>query len=187
MSGEIVLVADPSEFYRERYVRALEVIGRAGAAAATLREANRLIECPGVGAAILELQFPDGSGFGLLRALRQRSPETALIVGASTPSVAAAVQAMRLGATDVLTKPISDDQIACAFDRSMPGFRGDPMPGWARLPAMSIDRVIWEHIHRVLMESNWNISEAARRLGIYRQALQKRIRKVPSLRDPLRS
>jgi two-component system response regulator RegA len=47
---------------------------------------------------------------------------------------------------------------------------------------MPLDRVHWEHLQRVLMECDWNVSEAARRLGIHRQSLQRKLRQLPVLR-----
>src|SRR5690606_11363521 len=92
-------------------------------------------------------------------------------------SIATATEAMRLGATHYLPKPATVDEILAAFAR-------DELPPLAAVEGEeattpSLARAEWEHINRVLADSGGNISEAARRLGIHRRSLQRKLQKYP--------
>jgi two-component system response regulator RegA len=91
-------------------------------------------------------------------------------------SIATAVEAVRRGATQYLTKPADANEILAAFERG-----GDKAP-LLDLQPMSLDRVEWEHINRVLVECQGNVSEAARVLGIHRRSLQRKLARYPSRR-----
>ena len=91
-------------------------------------------------------------------------------------SIATAVEAVRLGAGQYLSKPADADDILAAFAKA------DAEP----LQSLEIDRVVqslaraeWEHINRILAECGGNISETARRLGIHRRSLQRKLGKYP--------
>ena len=91
-------------------------------------------------------------------------------------SIATAVDAMRLGATSYLPKPADADEILLAFDRAEAPPDAAPAEG---PPAPSLARAEWEHLNRVLADCGGNISEAARRLGIHRRSLQRKLQKYP--------
>ena len=91
-------------------------------------------------------------------------------------SIATAIEALRRGATHYLTKPADADEILAAFDRG--NATGDAPP----LQPMSLDRVEWEHINRVLVDCGGNLSEAARVLGLHRRSLQRKLAKYPKVR-----
>ena len=92
-------------------------------------------------------------------------------------SIATAVEAMRLGAVHYLTKPADADQILSALyrgsDPEAPPLGGEPL---------SLARAEWEHINHVLVSVSGNISEAARRLGLHRRSLQRKLAKYPPAR-----
>jgi two-component system response regulator RegA len=88
------------------------------------------------------------------------------------------VEAVRRGAVHYLTKPADADEILAAFDRG----RQAADTAAAPLQPMSLDRVEWEHINRVLVDCGGNISEAARVLGLHRRSLQRKLAKYPPLR-----
>ena len=89
-------------------------------------------------------------------------------------SIATAVEAMRLGATSYVQKPADADDILTAFMRAeLPPQQAVP----ADTPPPTLARVEWEHIHRVLSDCGNNVSEAARRLGIHRRSLQRKLQK----------
>ncbi len=93
-------------------------------------------------------------------------------------SIATAIDAVRLGATYYLSKPADADDIVAAFARG----EAPPLESAGRIrdyQAPSLARAEWEHINRVLSDAGGNISEAARRLGIHRRSLQRKLQKYP--------
>lgn len=110
---------------------------------------------------LLDLRVGNENGLGLISTLRDIDPETRIVVLTGYGSVATAVEAVRRGAVHYLTKPADAEEILAAFERSADGQAGPSAP----LQPMTLDRVEWEHINRVLMECGGNVSEAARLLG----------------------
>jgi two-component system response regulator RegA len=146
-----------------------------------VREGQEIIEQWKPRGIVLDLALPDAHGLRLLPELRHKHPETALVVCTALGSIAAAVAAMRSGANDFLLKPTTADQIGASLRHAIGGEqREEVLPEWTTLPdPMSLDRIQWEHLHRVLLECDWNISEAARRLRLHRQSLQRKLRHMP--------
>jgi two-component system, response regulator RegA len=123
---------------------------------------------------VLELRLRSGSVFDLLPALRRELPEAKLVILTSYGSVASAVRALRLGATNYLCKPARAAQILwAANDASTHDVLAD-VP--AADDTLTLDQAIWEYIHQTL-EASGSISEAARRLGLFRQSLKRMISK----------
>jgi two-component system response regulator RegA len=93
-------------------------------------------------------------------------------------SISTAVDALHRGAVDYLTKPADTEQILQAFERDheTPGTVAPPLDA-----PPSLARVEWEHIQRILSDCNGNVSQAARRLGIHRRSLQRKLMRVPPL------
>jgi two-component system, response regulator RegA len=175
-----VLVVDASEPWRRWLVRGLRGFVAGAEAVASGGEALRQLSSARFDAAVPDLQLPDTTGLDLIPVLRQRCPRMVVLVVTGHGSVASTVRALKLGAADYLLKPIAPERIAAAL-------AGEPVqPRTPWLEEMSLDRVAWEHIHRVLDETHGNISEAARRLRIHRQSLQRKLRKPPPLSRPLR-
>ncbi len=115
---------------------------------------------------VVDLRMPGGSGLDLVRALDESYPEVLIVVLTGFGSIATAVEAVKLGAVQYLTKPVSADALLAAFDGVAPD--DDPQ-------APSLDVVEWEHLQRVLTECEGNVSEAARRLGMHRRTLQRKL------------
>ena len=118
--------------------------------------------------------MPGKSGLELLRKLLQIEPETRIIILSGFGSIPASIDAVRAGAVNFLSKPADADDILSAFMR---GDEPSVPDGAVAFPAPSLARNEWEHIHRVLSDCGGNISEAARRLGIHRRSLQRKLRK----------
>ena len=128
--------------------------------------------------AVLDLKLGDGSGLQLVSLLRQRFPAIRMLMLTGYASLATAVEAIKLGADDYLAKPVDADQIVAALRGEAlqrPADRDDTGDD-----AMSMHRLEWEHIQRVLNEVQGNISEAARVLGMHRRTLQRKLLKRPS-------
>jgi two-component system response regulator RegA len=124
---------------------------------------------------VLDLRMPGGNGLDLIQKLLAVDPATKIVVLTGYGSVATAIEAVRRGAVHYLTKPADADEILAAFSR------GDGAIGATAVPLqpMSLDRVEWEHISRVLIDCDNNISEAARVLGIHRRSLQRKLARYP--------
>jgi two-component system response regulator RegA len=174
-----ILIVDDDEAYRSRLARAFVDRGYdvriahdhdSGLAFATT-------ESPEF--AVVDLKMPGKSGLELVKALRDIDPATKIVVLTGYGSIATAIDAVRLGATHYLSKPADADDIVAAFARAEapPLEPLDPPDRDYRAPSLA--RAEWEHINRVLSDAGGNISEAARRLGIHRRSLQRKLQKYP--------
>jgi len=126
--------------------------------------------------AVVDLRMPGLSGLEVVRGLKEIDPATLVVVLTGYGSIATALEAVQLGATDYLSKPADADQIIAAFSRkegSSPTLSADE----ASTPSLA--RVEWEHINRVVADCGGNISQAARVLGIHRRSLQRKLAKYP--------
>lgn len=123
--------------------------------------------------AIVDLRLRDASGLDVVTELKARAPEMRMVVLTGYGSIATAVQATKLGANDYLTKPVDIDALERAFLADESGHDETPIP--EMFP--SLYRHEREYIEYVLAECGGNISQAARRLGLHRQSLQRKLRK----------
>ena len=177
-AGPVTLLVDDDDRFRERLCKALEARGHAVLAASNYEDALRLAREQRVDRAIVDLRMPGPSGLSLIRELLQLRPEAHVVVLTGYGSIATAVEAMRLGARDYLTKPCHADRILSAFDGEPERLREEQLP----YEVPSLARLEWEHIERVLRECNGNISRAARVLGMHRRTLQHKLAKFPVAR-----
>jgi two-component system response regulator RegA len=125
--------------------------------------------------AVVDLKMPGPSGLELIQRLQQLDENTRIVMLTGYASVATAVEAIKLGAVHYLAKPVDADEIVAVFQRE----RGDADVEPPARP-MSVDRLEWEHIQKVLTECDGNISETARRLGMHRRTLQRKLAKRPA-------
>lgn len=175
-----LLVVEDDDFLRERLVRAFRDRGFAAQGAASVSEASRLADdAPEY--AVVDLRIGEESGLEVLRALLAKDPATRVVLLTGYGSIATAVEAMRLGAVHYLTKPADADQIVAALQRGAPSAPDTPDVAPAGEP-LSLARAEWEHINAVLVSVSGNISEAARRLGLHRRSLQRKLSKYPPAR-----
>ncbi len=123
--------------------------------------------------ALVDLRMPGGSGLDLLTDLLARLPELRVVMLTGYGSIANAVEAVRRGAVNYLTKPADLDMILAAFARS-----AEQEEDQAYAP-LSLARAEWEHIQRVLEDCGGNISQAAHKLGLHRRTLQRKLQKFP--------
>jgi len=172
-----MLIVDDDEVLRERLAKALRARGyevrTAKDAAAALELARQ--ESPEL--ALVDLRMPGASGLELIGELKALDPATKIVVLTGYGSIATAVEAIKLGATHYVPKPADVDEILAGFAQGQPS----ATPSEA-LSAPSLARAEWEHINRVLSDCGGNISEAARRLGVHRRSLQRKLQKYPPRR-----
>ena len=124
--------------------------------------------------AVIDLKLPGGSGLCLIGELLDLDAEMRIVVFTGYGSIATAIDAVKRGAHYYLTKPADADDIVSAL-RSEPGSSSAPVCD----KPLSVDRLEWEHINRVLAGNNGNISATARVLGMHRRTLQRKLNKHP--------
>jgi two-component system response regulator RegA len=174
--GVSLLIVEDDDVLRERLAKAFERRRIEVRTARSAEDALRLAEMDPPELALLDLRIGEASGLDLISRLRALDPATRIVVLTGYGSVATAVQAVRLGALHYLTKPADADEILAAFAGD-PAEQGASEKTWR---PMSLDRVEWEHINRVLSECGGNVSEAARLLGVHRRTLQRKLGKFPA-------
>lgn len=175
--GRTVLVVDDEDTFRERLVRALRERGFDATGAANGDEALRTAERDSPECAVVDLRMPGPSGLQVVRRLHALDATTRIVVLTGYGSIATALDAVRSGAVHYLTKPADIDDIVAAFDHD-----GGPAVEPPPTVVPSLDRVEWEHIDRVLVGCNGNVTQAAQLLGLHRRSLQRKLAKRPSAR-----
>ena len=173
-----LLVVDDDQTFRARLMRAFEDRGLrvegAGDHTAALETARTFQ--PDL--AVIDLRMPGKSGLEVVRDLTAEIPNVKVVVLTGYGSIATALETVRLGAVDYLTKPADADQILAAFEGKKPARQ--EAPDGSEVP--SLERVEWEHIQRVLSDCEGNVSKAARVLGIHRHTLQRKLANFPPQR-----
>jgi len=177
-----LLLVDDDEVFRERLAKALrkrdiDVDTSDGPQSALL-----LAKHTAFAMAVVDLRMPTGSGLDVVKGLAASQPNTRILVLTGYGSIPTAVEATRLGATAYLAKPADADDILRALGRNA-GALTQPIDLFEESDGTpSLARVEWEHINRVLADCDNNLSETARRLGIHRRSLQRKIQKYPPKR-----
>jgi two-component system, response regulator RegA len=166
-----LLIVEDDDVMRRALAKAFTRRGFAVREAATAAAAA---EHGGVDCAVVDLKLPDGSGLEVVAALRAASAATRIVVLTGYASIATAVTAIKLGATNYLTKPATPDEIRRALDQA----GNDTGAEISEYPP-SVARLQWEHIQRVLADHDGNISATARALGMHRRTLQRKLAKRP--------
>jgi len=128
--------------------------------------------------AVVDLRLGEDSGLDVIADLHARHPACRIVVLTGYASIATAVEAVKRGADEYLNKPVTIDDIVQALEDTVADTREVAIPE----EPMSVRRLTWEHINRVLHETEGNVSEAARRLGMHRRTLQRMLYKRPPAR-----
>jgi two-component system response regulator RegA len=124
--------------------------------------------------AVVDLKLDKESGLDLIPLLIDINPQMNIVVLTGYSSIATAVTAIKSGASDYLSKPVTASDVVTAL--SGESKRDDAVED---LSPMSVERLEWEHIQKVLKENDGNISATARSLGMYRRTLQRKLAKKP--------
>src|SRR6516165_2363209 len=117
--------------------------------------------------AVVDMRLEDGNGLEVISALKRRRPDARAIILTGYGNIATAVNAVKLGAVDYLSKPVDADDVVAAL-LALEGRKAEPPEN-----PMSADRVRWEHIQRIYELCGRNVSETARRLNMHRRTLQR--------------
>jgi two-component system, response regulator RegA len=167
----LVIVEDDAGFART-LKRSFERRGYAVLIAAGLEELQDLLKTQSPGYAVVDLKLGGASGLACVEALHTHNEDMLIVVLTGFASIATAVEAIKLGACHYLAKPSSTDDIEAAFSKAA----GDTEVAVADRPT-SIKTLEWERIHQTLIETDFNISETARRLGMHRRTLARKLEK----------
>jgi two-component system response regulator RegA len=167
----LMIVEDDSAF-ANTLKRSFERRGYEVLLAESLAKVNSLLQMQTPGYAVVDLKLGGGSGLACVEALHTHDPDTLIVVLTGYASIATAVEAIKLGACHYLAKPSNTDDIEEAFKKSA----GNTEVPLTERPT-SIKTLEWEHIHRTLVEADFNISETARRLGMHRRTLARKLEK----------
>lgn len=124
--------------------------------------------------AVIDLRIGHNSGLELVKKLISLDANTACIMLTGFASIATAVEAIKLGAIHYLTKPANADEIVEALNKNV----GNTAVSISKTPP-SAKRMEWEHLQKILLQHDGNISAAARSLGMHRRTLQRKLDKKP--------
>ena len=162
-----LLLVDDDEPFLKRLAKAMEKRGFEPVLAETVAAGKAIAQSRPPAYAVIDLRLEDGNGLDVVETLREKRPDSRIVVLTGYGAIATAVAAVKIGATDYLSKPADAHDITNALLA-----KGEALPPPPENP-MSADRVRWEHIQRVYELCDRNVSETARRLNMHRRTLQR--------------
>lgn len=172
MNDRLLVIVEDDESFARTLKRSFERRGYQVLLASGLEELKALLETQSPEYAVVDLKLAGASGLTCVQALHEHDPSTLIVVLTGYASIATAVEAIKLGACHYLAKPSNTDDIEEAFGKAL---------GNAAVKltdrATSIKTLEWERIHEMLVETDFNISETARRLGMHRRTLARKLEK----------
>lgn len=169
----LVIVEDDTDFART-LARSFERRGYVVRTAVGPQELDALLASENFDFAVVDLKLGAFSGLPCVEALHRADPSTRIVVLTGFASIATAIEAIKLGAAHYLPKPSNTDDIEAAFGRAA-GNAQVAVEG----RATSIKTLEWEKINETLISTGFNISETARRLGMHRRTLARKLEKRP--------
>jgi two-component system response regulator RegA len=169
---KLLVVVDDDEAFAKTLKRSFERRGYLVRVAPDLATLRLVLAEATPGFAVVDLKLAGASGLACVEALHEHDPDMLIVVLTGFASIATAVEAIKLGACHYLAKPSNTDDIEAAFGRGA-GDAEVPLNG----RPTSIKTLEWERIHEVLAETDFNISETARRLGMHRRTLARKLEK----------
>jgi two-component system, response regulator RegA len=171
-SERCLLIVEDDDGFARTLKRSFERRGYEVVVTASLEELRKVLEEKSPGYAVVDLKLGGASGLACVEALHAHDEEMLIVVLTGFASIATAVEAIKLGACHYLAKPSNTDDIEAAFQKA----EGNAEIALAERPT-SIKTLEWERIHQTLIETDFNISEAARRLGLHRRTLARKLEK----------
>ena len=172
-----VLVIDDDDTFNAVLSRALTRRGYQASSATDAATALMAAQAALPDAVVLDLNLGSSSGLQLIRPLLEIAPDCRIVVLTGYASIATAVEAIKLGAIQYFAKPIEVEAIVAVFD--VPEEVEEAGEGEVPSDPLSVGRLEWEHIQRVLLEHEGNISATARALKMHRRTLQRKLAKRP--------
>jgi two-component system response regulator RegA len=170
----LMLIVEDDAAFARTLKRSFERRGCRVLHAASVEETRELLKTEAPERAVVDLKLGQESGLAVVQLLHQHDPEMMIVVLTGFASIATAVEAIKLGACNYLVKPSNTDDIEAAFS-------SEPTEPQLQAPVASrptsIKTLEMERIHEVLAETGFNISETARRLGMHRRTLARKLAK----------
>ena len=166
-SDRSLLIVEDDKSFLQRLARAMEGRGFAVTTAESVADGLTQLETASPAFAVVDMRLEDGNGLDVISALKRRRPDARAIILTGYGNIATAVNAVKLGAVDYLSKPVDADDVVAAL-LALDGRKAEPPEN-----PMSADRVRWEHIQRIYELCGRNVSETARRLNMHRRTLQR--------------
>ena len=177
-TDRLLLIVEDDDAFARTLSRSFERRGYQVLRATTVEQVQKLLaergpeEAPEY--AVVDLKLAGGgSGLACVQTLHEHDAEMVIVVLTGYASIATAVEAIKLGARHYLAKPANTDDIEAAFARA----QGDADVEVTERATTSIKTLEWEHIHETLAATDFNISETARRLGMHRRTLARKLEK----------
>ena len=169
----VLLIVEDDAAFARTLGRSFERRGYEVMLAASLEGVTEVLQQRSPGYAVVDLKLnSEASGLACVQKLNAHDPDMLIVVLTGFASIATAVEAIKLGACHYLAKPSNTDDIEAAFGRA----EGDTEVGLTNR-STSIKTLEWERIHEILAETGFNISETARRLGMHRRTLARKLGK----------
>jgi two-component system response regulator RegA len=162
-----LLIVEDDKSFLQRLARAMESRGFTVTTAESVADGLTQLEIASPAFAVVDMRLEDGNGLDVISALKRRRPDARAIILTGYGNIATAVNAVKLGAVDYLSKPVDADDVVAAL-LALDGRKAEPPEN-----PMSADRVRWEHIQRIYELCGRNVSETARRLNMHRRTLQR--------------
>ena len=162
-----LLIVEDDKSFLQRLARAMEGRGFAVTTAESVADGLTQLETTSPAFAVVDMRLEDGNGLDVISALKRRRPDARAIILTGYGNIATAVNAVKLGAVDYLSKPVDAEDVVAAL-LALEGRKAEPPEN-----PMSADRVRWEHIQRIYELCGRNVSETARRLNMHRRTLQR--------------
>ena len=169
-----LLIIEDDDSFSKALRRSFERRGYAVTVCRRVEELTSLMQTLSPRFAVVDLKLNGASGLQCVKMLHERDPETKIVVLTGFASIATAVEAIKLGACHYLAKPSNSDDIEAAFRKA----EGDSTVPLTQRPT-SIKTMEWERIHETLVDADFNVSETARRLGMHRRTLARKLAKRP--------
>jgi len=166
-SDRSLLIVEDDKSFLQRLARAMEGRGFSVTTAESVADGLTQLETMSPAFAVVDMRLEDGNGLDVISALKRRRPDARAIILTGYGNIATAVNAVKLGAVDYLSKPVDADDVVAAL-LALDGRKAEPPEN-----PMSADRVRWEHIQRIYELCGRNVSETARRLNMHRRTLQR--------------
>lgn len=168
-----LLIVEDDEAFARTLTRSFERRGYRVLLAASLAEVEALLSEHLPGYAVVDLKLKgEASGLACVQKLHAASADMLIVVLTGFASITTAVEAVKLGACHYLAKPSNTDDIEAAF-----GLRAGNTEVELTNRSSSIKTLEWERINEVLAETDFNLSETARRLGMHRRTLTRKLEK----------
>lgn len=170
-----VLIVDDEDHFVQILSRSLARLGHHTYCAHNFAEALEITKNNPIDWISLDLRLEQESGLNLISQLHSISQEIRIVILTGFASIPTAVEAIKLGAFNYLHKPATVKELLMAFEGNVETSEIEIEEN-----PMSVERLEWEHIQRVLHENEGNISSTARALGMHRRTLQRKLQKHPS-------